>query len=45
MASNAEEERRTKLIKAGMAVGVGSAAVAAALLYATKVKKRPMNAN
>jgi hypothetical protein len=35
------EERRTKLVKAGVAVGVGSAALVAALLYASKVKKRP----
>lgn len=32
-------ERRTKLVKAGVAVGVGSAAIVAALLYASKVKK------
>jgi hypothetical protein len=35
------EERRAKLVKAGVAVGVGSAAIVAALLYASKVKKRP----
>lgn len=34
-----EDERRTKLVKAGVAVGIGSAAVVAALLYASKVKK------
>lgn len=33
------EERRAKLVKAGVAVGVGSAAIVAALLYASKVKK------
>ena len=33
------EERRTKLVKAGVAVGIGSAAIVAALLYASKVKK------
>jgi hypothetical protein len=33
------DERRTKLVKAGVAVGVGSAAIVAALLYASKVKK------
>lgn len=33
------EERRAKLVKAGYAVGIGSAAIVAALLYASKVKK------
>lgn len=33
------EERRAKLVKAGVAVGIGSAAIVAALLYASKVKK------
>ena len=33
------DERRTKLVKAGMTVGIGSAAIVAALLYASKVKK------
>jgi hypothetical protein len=37
----ASEERRAKLIKAGVAVGIGSAAIVAALLYASKVKKKP----
>ena len=37
----ASEERRAKLVKAGVAVGIGSAAIVAALLYASKVKKRP----
>ena len=37
----ATEERRTKLVKAGVAVGIGSAAIVAALLYASKVKKKP----
>ena len=31
----------TKLVKAGVAVGIGSAAIVAALLYASKVKKKP----
>ena len=35
----AGEQRRTKLVKAGVAVGIGSAAIVAALLYASKVKK------
>ena len=37
----ADEERRAKLVKAGVAVGIGSAAIVAALLYASKVKKKP----
>ena len=37
----ASEERRTKLVKAGVAVGIGSAAIVAARLYAAKVKKKP----
>jgi hypothetical protein len=37
----ASEERRAKLVKAGVAVGIGPAAIVAALLYASKVKKRP----
>ena len=40
---HASEERRTKLVKAGVAVGIGSAAIVAALLYASKVKKKPRN--
>jgi hypothetical protein len=32
-------ERRAKLAKAGYAVGIGSAAIVAALLYASKAKK------
>jgi hypothetical protein len=38
---DANEERRAKLVKAGFAVGIGSAAIVAALLYASKVKKKP----
>lgn len=37
----ANEERRSKLVKAGVAVGIGSAAIVAALLYASQVKKKP----
>ena len=37
----ASEQRRTKLVKAGVAVGIGSAAIVAALLYASKIKKTP----
>ena len=36
-----DEERRAKLVKAGVAVGIGSDAIVAALLYASKVKKKP----
>jgi len=36
---NRDEERRAKLVKAGVAVGIGSAAIVAALLYASKIKK------
>ncbi len=37
------EQRRAKFRKAGVAVGIGSAAIVAALLYAgnTKKKKKP----
>jgi hypothetical protein len=34
-----DSERRAKLAKAGYAVGIGSAAIVAALLYASKAKK------
>jgi hypothetical protein len=37
----ADGQRRSKLVKAGVAVGVGSAAIVAALLYASKIKKKP----
>ena len=37
----ASEERRAKLVKAGVAVGIGSAAIVAALLYASKINKKP----
>ena len=39
--NNEAEERRAKLVKAGVAVGIGSAAIVAALLYASKIKKKP----
>jgi hypothetical protein len=35
------DARRAKLVKAGVAVGIGSAAIVAALLYASTVKKSP----
>jgi hypothetical protein len=37
----ADDERRAKFMKAGVAVGIGSAAIVAALLYASKAKKKP----
>lgn len=37
----ADDERRAKLVKAGVAVGIGSAAIVAALLYASKIRKNP----
>jgi hypothetical protein len=37
----ANQQRRSKLVKAGVAVGIGSAAIVAALLYASQVKKKP----
>ena len=40
-ADRASEPRRAKLVKAGVTVGIGSAAIVAALLYASKVKKKP----
>ena len=36
-----DEERRAKLVKAGVTVGIGSAAIVAALLYASTIKKKP----
>jgi hypothetical protein len=39
----ANEQRRAKLVKAGVAVGIGSAAIVAALLYASTIKKKPKN--
>ena len=39
-ADEASDERRAKLVKAGVAVGIGSAAIVAALLYASKVKPK-----
>jgi hypothetical protein len=35
----ASEDRRQKLVKAGVAVGIGSAAIVAGLLYASRIKK------
>lgn len=37
--SDDKQARSKKLVKAGVAVGIGSAAIVAALLYASKVKK------
>ena len=41
--NDGDDQRRQKLVKAGVAVGIGSAAIVAALLYASKVKKKPKN--
>ena len=38
--NDGDDQRRSKLVKAGVAVGIGSAAIVAALLYASKVKKK-----
>lgn len=38
---DASDDRKVKLRKAGVAVGIGSAAIVAALLYASNVKKSP----
>jgi hypothetical protein len=38
--NDADDQRRAKLVKAGVAVGIGSAAIVAALLYASKIKKK-----
>ena len=37
--NDADEQRRAKLVKAGVAVGIGSAAIVAALLYANRARK------
>ena len=42
-AEKANEQRRAKLVKAGVTVGIGSAAIVAALLYASRIKKKPKN--
>jgi hypothetical protein len=39
MSDKDDDQRRDKLVKAGVAVGIGSAAIVAALLYASKIKK------
>ena len=39
-----DDGRRAKLVKAGVAVGIGSAAIVAALLYASTVKKKAKKA-
>ncbi|WP_265570669.1 hypothetical protein [Sphingomicrobium nitratireducens] len=39
MSDDAKKDRNAKLKKAGVAVGIGSAAIAAALLYANRRKK------
>ena len=37
---DASDQRRTKLVKAGVAVGIGSAAILGGLLYPSEVKKK-----
>ena len=39
----ANKQRKEKLVKAGVAVGIGSAAIVAALLYASTINKKPKN--
>ena len=44
MADKDENERKSALVKAGFAAGIGSAAIAAALLYASRSRaKKPKN--
>jgi hypothetical protein len=38
--AQAAKERRDKLVKAGVTVGIGSAALVAALLYASTIQKK-----
>ncbi len=35
-----EEERRAKMLKTGIGIGIGSAAIVAALLYANQSRKK-----
>lgn len=35
-----EDERRKKLLKTGIGIGIGSAAIVAALLYANTARKK-----
>lgn len=47
MADKEDSERKAALVKAGFAAGIGSAAIAAALLYASRSrakKKKPEGA-
>src|SRR5687767_6033830 len=39
--TESDAERRAKLVKAAGAVGIGSAAIVAALLYASTIRKKP----
>ena len=39
MSEESAQERRNTLVTTGVAVGIGSAAIVAALLYASKLKK------
>jgi hypothetical protein len=38
--TQSEEERRAKLLKAGIGIGIGSAAIVAALLYANQSRRK-----
>jgi hypothetical protein len=39
--ARAEQARRQKLVKAAGTIGIGSAAIVAALLYASTIRKKP----
>ena len=41
MSDNSDDKEKGGHFKAGVAVGIGSAAIVAALLYASKSKKAP----
>jgi hypothetical protein len=40
-----DEERRAKLLKTGIGIGIGSAALVAALLYANSARKKKVDAS
>jgi homoserine kinase len=39
-----DEERRAKMLKTGIGIGIGSAAIVAALLYANQSRKKKLPA-
>ena len=41
IAAKADEAKKSKMIKAGIGLGIGSAAIAAALLYVNHNKAKP----